>query len=84
MWSKDGRELFYVNPSTTELLSVAVKKGNPPQFGAHRRIYAGPLDYATAHAFDVDPKSGRFIVAPSYARQGDITVLLNWQTLLKK
>jgi hypothetical protein len=75
------RELFYINPSTTELRSVSVRHGNPPQFGPERRIHPGPLDYATAHSFDVDPKGTRILVAPSFARQGDITVLLNWQSL---
>ena len=84
IWSKDGRVLFYMNPSTTELLSVQVKMGNPPEFGAPRRLHPGPLDYATAHSFDIDPKGQKILVAPSFARQGDITVLLNWPSLLKK
>jgi len=61
-----------------------VKMGNPPEFGAPRRLHPGPLDYATAHSFDIDPKGQKILVAPSFARQGDITVLLNWPSLLKK
>ena len=84
IWSKDGRELFYVNSATTELLSVVVKPGNPPEFGKHRRIHPGPLDYASAHSFDIDHQQDRILIHPSYARRGDIAVLLNWQSLLEQ
>jgi eukaryotic-like serine/threonine-protein kinase len=84
IWSKDGGQLFYVNSSTDELWSVPVKSGNPPQFGVYRRIHPGPLDYVTAHSFALDPKGERILIAQSWARRGDITVLLNWQSLLKK
>jgi dipeptidyl aminopeptidase/acylaminoacyl peptidase len=78
LWGRDGKKLFYVKPATAELFSVSVIPGNPPQFGAHTRIYTGPLEYPSAHSYDVDPKSDRIIVAPSFVPQGDITVLLNW------
>ena len=77
-WSPDGTELFYVNPSTAELMAVTVKSGNPPQFGAHRRIHSGPLFFPDAISFSVDPRGERILVAPSFAPAGDITILLNW------
>ena len=81
LWSRDGKKLFYVKPATAELMSVPVTPGNPPQFGAHTRIYSGPLEYPSGHSYDVDPKSDRLLVAPSVAPRGDITVLLNWASL---
>jgi eukaryotic-like serine/threonine-protein kinase len=84
VWNKDGKQLFYVNSSTDELWSVAVKSGTPPEFGTPRRIHPGPLDYATAHSFALDPKGERILIAQSWAMRGEITILINWKDLLKK
>jgi Tol biopolymer transport system component len=82
LWSSDGKKLFYVNSVTQELLSVDVKPGNPPQFGAPQRIYRGPLDWLSDHSFDIDAKRQRVLVQTSTASQTDITVLLNWRPQL--
>jgi len=79
-WSPDGTELFYVKPSTSELMSVVVTPGNPPQFGAHRRLHPGPFFYPDNHPFFLAPDGERILVAPSSQPVGDITILLNWQT----
>jgi Tol biopolymer transport system component len=78
-WSPDGTELFYVKPSTSELMAVAVIPGNPPQFGAHRRVHPGPFFYPDNHPFFLAPDGERILVAPSSDPVGDITILLNWQ-----
>jgi Tol biopolymer transport system component len=78
-WSPDGSELFYVNPATAELMAIPVTSGNPPQFGAHRRVHSGPLFFLDAVSFSVDPGGERLMLAPSSAPAGDITILLNWQ-----
>jgi Tol biopolymer transport system component len=79
-WSSDGTELYYVNPSTAELMAVSVRSGDPPQFGAHRRVHTGPLFFPDAISFSLDPDGERILIAPSSAPAGDITILLNWQT----
>jgi serine/threonine protein kinase/Tol biopolymer transport system component len=80
-WSRNGKKLFYVSTATGELMNVEVTPGNPPQFGSPRRIYAGPLDYLTGHSFDLTPDENRFLVhVPDPG--GDITVLVNWPSLL--
>lgn len=79
-WSPDGTQLFYIRPSTSELMSVAVTPGNPPQFGAHRRIHSGPFFYPDNHPFFLTPDGERILVAPSSQPVGDITILLNWQS----
>jgi hypothetical protein len=65
-------------------MSVGIKAGNPPEFGAHRRIHAGPLDWGFehAHSFDIDPRQDRFLIQTSNS-QRVITVLLNWPSVLK-
>ena len=84
LWSPDGRKLFYVNAATRELLAVDVKPGNPPGFGPPRRIHAGPLDWTSAHSFDIHPTQQQILLQVSTAPQIDITVLLDWQASLKK
>jgi serine/threonine-protein kinase len=80
IWSVDGTMLYYTRPSTAELMAVLVTAGSPPTFGTPQRIHGGPFDYPSAHSVDVDPNGGRLIVAPSFAVQGDLTVLVNWQS----
>jgi Tol biopolymer transport system component len=78
-WSTDGRTLYYTRPSTAELMAVSVLPGDPPTFGKPRRIHHGPLEYPSGHSLDVSPDGKRLLLAPSYAVQGDLTVLVNWQ-----
>jgi Tol biopolymer transport system component len=80
VWSSDGKAIFYTRPSTAELMSIPVLPGDPPTFGKPRRIHPGPLEYPSAHSIDIDPRGDRLIIAPSYAVQGDLTVLVNWQS----
>ena len=79
-WSIDGRTLYYTRPSTAELMAVSVMPGDPPTFGKPRRIHHGPLEYPSGHSIDVAPDGERLILAPSYSVQGDLTILVNWQS----
>jgi Tol biopolymer transport system component len=81
-WHPDGTELYYIRPSTSELMAVPVVRGNPPRFGQPRRVHAGPLFYPDAHTFDIHPDGDRLIVTPSPDAVGDIAVLVNWPALL--
>jgi hypothetical protein len=61
-----------------------VETGNPPEFGTRRRIYAAPLDWGRwSRSFDLDPREDRILVE-TLNTQSEITVLLNWQALLRK
>jgi hypothetical protein len=62
-------------------MSMSVTPGDPPAFGAARRIHAGPLEYPSAHSIDIDPNGDRLLLAPSHAALGDLTVIVNWQAL---
>jgi Tol biopolymer transport system component len=81
-WSPDGTQLYYTKPASAELLAMAVAPGEPPRFGPPRRIYSGPLEYPSAHSIAIDPSGERILVAPSLAVVGDLTVLVNWESLL--
>jgi Tol biopolymer transport system component len=79
-WSVDGRTLYYTRPSTAEFMAVSVTPGDPPTFGNPRRIHHGPLEYPSGHSVDVAPDGKRLLLAPGYGVQGDLTVLVNWQS----
>ncbi len=83
-WSHDGKQLFYVNSTTGALMVATVTPGNPPTFSAHRQVHPGPLDWGwnSRSSFDIDQKSGRLVLKLLVA-SADMTVLLNWQALLK-
>ncbi len=83
LWSADGKKLFYVNSTTLELLSVDVKPSNPPEFGPYQRIHSGPLDWTSGHSFDIDTRRQRVLLQVPTAPQTDLTVLLNWRSVLK-
>jgi Tol biopolymer transport system component len=84
LWSADRKRMFYVNTNTRELQSIDVKPGNPPEFSGRRRIHAGPLDWSSAHSYDIDAGRQRVLVQTSTAPQSEITVLLHWTALVKK
>jgi hypothetical protein len=60
---------------TGELLSIDVKLGNPPLFGAPKRLYPGQLDWTSAHSFDIDTRRQRVLVQTSTLQNSEITVL---------
>jgi hypothetical protein len=66
-------------------MSVPVTLGDPPIFGTHRVVHAGPLDWGwnSSHSFDLDPKTGR-VLMEVLDSTGDLTVLLNWRELLRR
>jgi serine/threonine protein kinase/Tol biopolymer transport system component len=84
-WSKDGKALYYVSAATGALMVATVTPGDPPTFSAHRQVNPGPLDWGwnSNHSFDIDHGSGRFIIAELVATN-DLTVLTNWQALIRK
>ena len=61
-------------------MALPVTPGDPPVFGSARRVHPGPLEYPSAHSFDLEPNGDRVLIAPSYAVRGDLTVLVNWQS----
>ena len=63
---------------------ATVTPGDPPTFINHRHVHPGPLDWGwnAAHSFDIDQETGRLVLKLLVARE-DMTVLLNWQALVK-
>ena len=84
-WSQNGKQLFYVSSATGALMASSFAAGEPPTFGAPRQIHAGPLDWGwnSSHSFDLDSRTGR-IVMSVLNTSDELTVLLNWQAVIKK
>jgi dipeptidyl aminopeptidase/acylaminoacyl peptidase len=86
VWSKDGRELYFVSPDG-KMMAAEVKSGSKFEAGVPKplfdvRLAAGGLNNVW---FDVG-KDGRFLI-PVQAEQSataPMTVVVNWQAALKK
>ncbi len=86
-WAPSGRELFYRN--TNGMMAVAVQTA--PAFRVTERerlfedIYIGVGQLASGPQYDVDPRSGRFLMikAEQAAGEAEIVVVVNWFEELK-
>ncbi len=89
LWSRDGRELFYLRPGSPDaLISVAVDAGGatgPFAVGERTALFDVPYVSGPAgRSYDVAPDGQRFLVlgnardATGDAVRPEITVVLNW------
>jgi Tol biopolymer transport system component len=87
-WRHDGKEIFYL--SGTKMMSVEVstspsfQPGTPKLLVEARFIQAG--NYNKNNAYDISPDGKRFLATVPVGQNlsSPITVVLNWQALLKK
>ena len=82
-WSRDGRELFYMDPKG-RLFAVPVKTDGNFEIGKPSLLFDTHL--GSGSAYEVSPEGKRFLMA--VPRRGSdasppITVLLNWPLGLK-
>ena len=80
-WSRDGKELFYVEGQT--LVAVSVSSGSSFSVGSATRLFEHPgLGAATNYApYDISADGQRFILAEptgADAREPSIRVVQNW------
>jgi Tol biopolymer transport system component len=90
-WRRDGKELFYFAPDST-LMAVPVTGGSTFQLGVPKALFrttvlggtgGGP---GSSWRYDVSPDGQRFLIntALEEATSSPITLVVNWQTTLKK
>jgi Tol biopolymer transport system component/tRNA A-37 threonylcarbamoyl transferase component Bud32 len=97
LWSRDGKELYYITPDR-KLVAVEIKgSGNSIQLGATKVLFPVRMGFAPApgtlpilnfmrgFAYDVT-KDGRFLIPSVVEKSEDaaITVVVNWMAGLKK
>ena len=78
-WSRDGKELFYVEGET--LVAVSVSSGSSFSVGSATRLFEHPgLRGATSYApYDISADGQRFILAERVGAGGpSIRVVMNW------
>jgi hypothetical protein len=87
-WRADGKELFYF--SGRKLMSVDIVPGPAFRAGVPRVLFEAPL-YGSGrgvnvHRWDVSPDGRKFLINTVKEDEDDdpITVILNWQSLLKR
>jgi len=81
-WAQDGRAVLYLGLDDRTIHSVRVSPGPPFTVDAREpvTIMAGAVS-----AWDVDPRSGRIVVAQAVTEQvARIVVIVNWPELLRR
>jgi eukaryotic-like serine/threonine-protein kinase len=81
-WRGDGKELFYV-ASDGKLMSVNISAKPVLEAGTPRPLFQLPPGFIGG---DVTPDGSRFLIGVPVAQSASVpfTVVLNWQTTLKK
>ncbi len=83
-WSRDARELFYVDLNG-RLMAVPVLSLDPPSFGSPIALFAARLEEASDRQYDVFPDGERFLLnRNSFDDREPIVVVLGWAEKLEK
>jgi eukaryotic-like serine/threonine-protein kinase len=83
-WSADGKELYYLTPEwkvmTVEITTSPVFHAGTPKF-----LFQAPEQLSfSAGDYTVDGKRFLFVAPAEQTGQAPLTVVLNWQSVLKK
>ncbi len=84
MWSRDGRELYFVTATTGKLMAVEIKPGAQFQAGVPKPLFDVRLGSSNP-SYDVSA-DGRFLFATPTESSATVpmTVVLNWPSMLKR
>jgi dipeptidyl aminopeptidase/acylaminoacyl peptidase len=84
-WRRDGKELFYLAPDR-KLMAVTAKSGNTFETEAPRALFQTALDVTDQRqTYAVAADGQRFLLnTPVETTSPPMTIVLNWQALLKK
>ena len=85
-WRKDGKELFFLDP-TDSIVAVDVNaSGNAPQLGVPHALFQASAIQRQNGPFDVTADGKKFLVNVGSLKEGSdpLTLVLNWTAELKK
>jgi eukaryotic-like serine/threonine-protein kinase len=84
VWSRDGKELFFIAPDR-KMMSVTVRKnGGDLEFGTPQALFDSRISVGVNASFDV-AKDGRFLIpVQDLGGKVPMTLVFNWQAGLKK
>ncbi len=80
MWSRDGKELFFVSMDS-QLMAVGVNTGDAFKTSQPKPLFAVSLKGSVYASFDVSPDGQRFLInarAETDASNLGATLILNW------
>jgi eukaryotic-like serine/threonine-protein kinase len=84
-WSVDGKQLFYVSPTSLDLMAVDIDTTKGFQVGTPRRLFTAPPPVLpVGWARSPDGKRFLFVTTPNGGRPAPFTVVVNWAASLKK
>ena len=89
VWSRDGKELYYLNPAAEMMAAPITVIGatlapSAPAVLFPTRIYGGGVDVQLGRQYDVAP-DGRFLINTELgSAAAPITLLMNWNPEAKK
>ena len=81
-WKVDGRELFYLSPSTMSVMSTKLSLTPTLRVGLPEELFPAP---AGATGWDVARDGSRFyFITGDRSATPPFTVMLNWQAVLPR
>ena len=84
-WSSDGKQLFYINAASLDLMAVDVDTIKGFQAGTPRRRFTVPPPIIGVGWDNIsDDKRFLFVTTPNVGRPAPFTVVVNWAASLKK
>jgi Tol biopolymer transport system component len=84
-WSVDGKQLFYVSPTSLDLMVVDIDTAKGLQVGTPTRLFTAPPPVIpVGWARSPDGKRFLFVTTPNGGRPEPFTVVVNWAASLKK
>jgi serine/threonine-protein kinase len=86
LWSRDGKELFFVRITDAGLMSVSVVSERDLELGVPQKLFEGLLSTSRIGDFDV-AADGRFITVAGEGGQSnrrEIRVLSNWRAMVER
>ena len=85
VWSREGKELFYLAPDG-QLTAVGVtRKGEELEFGKPAALFATSFSGSPGQVYDVFPGGQKFVVNSDLVTvPNPMTIVSNWTSLIKK
>jgi dipeptidyl aminopeptidase/acylaminoacyl peptidase len=83
-WRRDGKELLYLS-GDTKLMAVEVSTTPNFKAGVPQSLFQTRVRRGSGFQWDISPDGKRFLIATVSAEKSDaITIVTNWQVLLKR
>jgi Tol biopolymer transport system component/predicted Ser/Thr protein kinase len=83
-WGPGGRELFYISRDRKLMVVTLKLAGTALESSLPRELFALPPPVSAGSVYEAAPDGQRFLVSDVAPSSEPLTVIVNWQALLKK